>query len=156
MHEIIVIGTTPPCPRCKLLTEVVAAKVKAFDIDAEVRHISYTSEEAVELADRDGLKPGTAKDVAKIIGQDVNLEKMPKASELAESDQIKNLEPFLKPFESLFREVSILDNWLRDFEKQAKDVGILMTPVLIIDGMVKYNGSVPSLPFLDSLLAELK
>jgi len=81
---------------------------------------------------------------------------MPKASELPESDQIKNLEPDLKSFESLFREVSILDNWLRASEEQAKNVGILMTPVLIIDGMVKYNGSVPSLPFIDCLLAELK
>jgi hypothetical protein len=156
MHEIIIIGTVPPCPRCKLLTEVVTEKAKTFGLIANIRHISYTSEEAAELAERAGLKPGTAKDVVKIIGQDINPEKMPKASELPELDHIKNLEPEIKKFESLIREVYILDNWLRNFENRAKDVGILMTPVLVIDGEIKYNGSVPDISLINELLGELE
>ena len=123
---------------------------------AEIRHISYTSEEAADFAQKAGLVPGTAKDVAKILGLDIKLEKMPKSSDLPELNNIENLEPDLKQFESLFREVSILDNWLRPFENQAKEVGILMTPVLIIDGQIKYNGSVPDLTLIEELLAELK
>ncbi len=156
MHEIIIIGTIPPCPRCKLLTEVVTEKAKTFGLAANIRHISYTSKEATELAERAGLKPGTAKDVAKIIGQEINLEKMPKTSELSELEHIKNLEPEMKKYESLFREVHILDNWLRTFENQAKDVGILMTPMLVIGGEIKYNGSVPELNLIDDLLSDLK
>lgn len=156
MHEIIVIGTVPPCPRCKLLTEVVTVKVNSLGLDAVIWHIAYTSELAAELAGKVGLKPGTAKDVAKIIGQDINLEKMPKVSKLPELDHIKNLEPEMKQFESLFREVYILDNWLRTFENQAKDVCILMTPALVIDGEIKYNGSVPDLSLIGELLGELK
>jgi hypothetical protein len=81
---------------------------------------------------------------------------MPKASELPELDHIKNLEPEMKQFESLFREVYILDNWLRTFENRAKDVGILMTPVLVIDGEIKYNGSVPDLNFIEDILTGLR
>lgn len=148
MHE-----TIPPCPRCKLLSEVVTEKAKALASTVNIRHISYMSEEAAERA---GLIPGTAKDVAKKRGKGINLEKMPKASELPELDHIKNLEPEMKKFESLFREVYILDNWLRTFENQAKDVGILMTPALVIDGEIKYNGSVADLSLINELLGELK
>lgn len=156
MHQIVIIGTVPPCPRCKLLTEVVTVKAKSLGLDTEIMHISYTSEEANGLAGKEGLKPGTAKDVAKTLGLDINLDKMPKASELSEFNNIENLEPDLKQFESLFREVNILDNWLRTFENQAKNIGILMTPVLIIDGKIKYSGSVPNLSVIEKLLVELK
>lgn len=156
MHQIIIIGTVPPCPRCKLLTEIVTMRTKSLGLDANVRHISYTSEEATEWAGKVGLIPGTAKDVARLIGKEIELEKMPKTAEVPELDSLKNLEPNLKQFESLFREVYILDNWLRPFENQAKNVGILMTPVLIISGAFKYNGSVPELALIDEWLSELK
>lgn len=156
MHQIIIIGTTPPCPRCKLLTGIVTMKTKLFKLDADVRHISYTSEEAAELAEKAGLIPGTAKDVARLIGKEINLENMPKSAEGTELEFLNNLEPDLKQFESLFHEVNILDNWLRPFENQAKNVGILMTPVLIIDGTIQYNGSVPALEMIDGWLSELK
>jgi hypothetical protein len=68
MHKIIIIGTTPPCPRCKLLTEIVTVKKKLLKLDADVRHIPYTSEEAAKLAGKVGMIPGTATDVAKLIG----------------------------------------------------------------------------------------
>lgn len=156
MHQIIIMGTVPPCPRCKLLTEIVTEKAKSLGLDADVRHISYTSKEAAKLAAKVGLIPGTAKDVAKLIDMEINFEKMPKAPKVSELDSIKNLELNLKKYENLFREVNILDNWLRPFENQAKNVGILMTPVLIISGVIKYNGSVPELSLIDEWLSELK
>jgi hypothetical protein len=84
-------------------------------LNADVRHISYTSEEAAELAGMFKLKPGTAKDVAKLIGKEINLENMPKSAKSTELDFLNELEPNLKQFEGLFREVNILDNWLRPF-----------------------------------------
>lgn len=50
MHSIIVIGPLPPCPRCKLLTRVVSAKVIEHGVSASVRHISYTDDEAKGIA----------------------------------------------------------------------------------------------------------
>ena len=46
MNKILIIGTQPPCPRCKLLTNVVSEIVKEFGIKAEVIHLSYTDEES--------------------------------------------------------------------------------------------------------------
>jgi len=49
-----------------------------------------------------------------------------------------------------------LDDYLRPFETKAKDAGILMTPVLIINGKMKHNGSVPGLDKIVDWLSELK
>lgn len=155
MHKILIIGTVPPCPRCKLLTEIVTKLAANIELSAEIRHISYESEEASEIAGRFGLKPGTAKDVAKIIGKDVRLEDMPKASQMPDPESLKNLDSVLKEYETLFKEVDILDNWLRPFEHQSKDAGILMTPVLIIDEEIKHNGSVPDPVQIEKWLSEL-
>jgi len=154
-NQIIIIGTLPPCPRCKLLTELVTLKSKQLGLNADTRHIAYTSEEAAQIADDSGLVPGTAKDVARLLETEIHLENMPKASELSELEQLKNLDPTFKPLESLFKEVYILDNWLRAFENQAKDVGILMTPVFIVNGEIKYHGSVPDLTYIEAVLMNL-
>ena len=156
MHQIIIIGTLPPCPRCKLLTEIVTVKSRLLELDADIKHIAYNSEEAAEIAGKVDLVPGTAKDVAKLIGKDINLENMPRASELSELESLKDLDSDMKPFENLFKEVYILDNWLRSFELQAKEVNILMTPVLLINGTIKHQGSVPDLLQIEEWLKELK
>jgi hypothetical protein len=45
---------------------------------------------------------------------------------------------------------------LRLFENRAKEVDIMMTPVLIINGELKHQGSVPSLSRINEWLIELK
>jgi hypothetical protein len=156
MHQIIIIGTIPPCPRCRLLTEIVREKVKSLGLDAEVRHISYTSEEAAAWAAKEGLKPGTAKDVAALLGEKVDPEEMPSAAEVSVPDALNQLEPNLLRLDNLFREVNILDNWLRPLENRARQVGILMTPVLIASGSIQHSGSVPDLAFIDQALSGLE
>jgi protein-disulfide isomerase len=49
-----------------------------------------------------------------------------------------------------------LDDYLRPYETKAKDAGILMTPVLIMNGKIKHNGSVPRLNKIVDWLLELK
>lgn len=156
MHQIMIIGTVPPCPRCRLLTELVTEIVRIKGIDAQVRHIAYTDKEAEVLAADMGLVPGTAKDVARILEEDVALDKMPKASECPAPAFMNRLHPEFAKFGQLFREVNILDNWLRTFEDRAKEAGILMTPVLVMDGKVKHNGSVPEPDVIQNWLLQLK
>ncbi len=139
-----------------MLTEIMKAKVELLNLDAQVRHISYTSEEAAELAGRAGLTPGTAKDVARLLRREINPAEMPEAADAEELRFLSGLEPELKRLESLFREVNILDNWLRPYERQAKSVGILMTPTLILPGGIRHSGSVPELSRIDRWLSELK
>lgn len=155
MHEIIIIGKIPSCPRCRLLTETVRAKARRLHLAAEIRHISYTDEEAAEIAAGAGLKPGVANDVAGSIGRTIDAKDMPKAADIQNPSSLEDLEPDLRSLESLIREVNILDQWLRPFEEQAESVGILMTPVLVIDGAIKHSGSVPDFAVIDAWLSEL-
>lgn len=154
MDQIIIIGTQPPCPRCKLLTEVVTQKAKAMGLKAEIRHIAYTSPEAVEIAAAAGLVPGTAKDVAKKAGSEIRWDDRADLPQVFK-DQIDHLDQDLKQFTQLFKEVAILDHALRPFEAMAEDLGFLMTPVLIINGQVKHRGSVPLVSEIVNWLNEL-
>lgn len=95
VNQIIIIGVQPPCPRCKLLGNIIDAKVEELNIEAEVSHYNNSN----------------------------------------------------WTFE--------LDEVLRPFENQARVAGIMMTPVLIINGELKHQGSVPSLSKINEWLFEL-
>ena len=144
-NEIIIIGTLPPCPRCSLLTEIMERKVKALNLEASVRHIAYTSEEAAAIANSQGLVPGTAKDVAKRLGTEIRMEDLQGEKSLDEPDFPIITEEELLPLNQLFRQVHLLDIRLRPYEHQAEKAGILMTPVLVINGEIMHAGSVPAL-----------
>ena len=38
-----------------------------------------------------------------------------------------------------------LDNLLKPYEEKAKEIGVVMTPVIIINDEIKYQGSVPTI-----------
>jgi len=151
LNSIVIIGTRPPCPRCKLLTKVVTEKVKELKLEAGVRHLTYTDAEAKEYAGDKGLEMGTAKDVARRIGEEIDLARINEIIKNAPSGQDGGYRDYNDcnwSFE--------LDEFLRPFEKKAKEAGILMTPVLIINGKLKHQGSVPEMTRLEGWLRELK
>ncbi|NDL67526.1 thioredoxin family protein [Anaerotalea alkaliphila] len=154
MNRIVIIGTQPACPRCRLLTAVVSEKVKDMELDAEVRHMAYSSEEAVAIAKKAGLTPGTAKDVARILDRKVDLHDKEAERDLETLD-LTGLEPHLQPLAQLMREVWILDHRLRFFENKAQEAGILMTPVLVVNGKILHQGSMPGLDKIGAWLSEL-
>jgi hypothetical protein len=148
MNSILIIGTQPPCPRCKLLTKVVTVKVKELGINAEVKHLAYTDTEAKEFAEKLGLEPGTASLVAKRMNVEI--------------DNSKKIVPNLNTeFNVEYEDYSYtnwsyeLDEHLRLYENKAKEVGILMTPSLIINGKLKHSGSVPRLAQIEEWLLDL-
>lgn len=153
-NQILVIGTIPPCPRCKLLTEVLTIEVKALGIEAEIRHIAYTSEEASSIAKKLELESGTAKEVAKRMGHTINLV-APYDIELSSLLWEKEKYKGLSHLRNLFEEVNILDNRLRVYENAAEENGFLMTPVFIVNGQVIHKGSVPGIDFLRKALEGL-
>lgn len=136
MNSIIIIGVQPPCPRCKLLGNIIGGKMKELQIDAEVRHFAYTDTEAKELAQSFGLEAGTAKDVSRKIHLEIDSQRISIAK------YSKTIHPDFE-FESYndCNWTSELDEALRPFEHQAKEVGIMMTPVLIINRELKHQGS---------------
>lgn len=151
MNSIIIIGVQPPCPRCKLLGNIIDEKVKEFQLDAEVRHLAYSDMEAKELAQSFGLQAGTAKDVSGRIHLEID------GQRISDAKNNKIIHPDFE-FES-YNDCNWtfeLDEVLRPFEHQAKEAGIMMTPVLIINGELKHQGSVPGLRKINKWLLELK
>lgn len=151
MHSIIIIGVHPPCPRCKLLGKVVDEKIKEFGINADVKHLGYTDIEAKEFAKSIGLEPGTAKDVAKRIHTEIDSNKI---QEIINSKH-SNPDCEYNVYNDCNWSIKI-DELLRPFENRAKEAGILMTPILIINGELKHQGSVPNLSKINEWLLELR
>jgi len=151
MNKIVIIGVEPPCPRCKLLGNIIDAKVEELNIEAEVSHLAYAHPEARRIANSFGLVSGTAKDVSEKIQISIDNEKISKAK------SSKTIHPDYD-FES-YNDCNWtfeLDEALRLFENRAKEVGIMMTPVLIINEELKHQGSVPSLSKINEWLIGLK
>jgi len=151
MDKIVIIGTEPPCPRCGLLTNTIKAKIKELKMEAEVTHLSYEDEEAVEMAAALKMKPGTAKDVAKQLNLEMDMQglaeilKEKTSADTSEYNQWNdcNWSPEL-------------DDFLRPYQERAKEAGILMTPVLIINNKIMHQGSLPPLKQVEEWLLERK
>lgn len=150
MNKILIIGTEPPCPRCGLLKNVIEKKVKELNLIAEIEHLAYTDKKSNEIANRIGLNAGTAKDVAKKINKEIDKLKL---SELLQNKtSIANCE--YKDYNE-FNWSYELDEFLRPYEISAKNAGILMTPILIINGELKHQGSVPEIQKIINWLLEM-
>ena len=139
-NEIWIIGTEPPCPRCDYLTRMAQDIVNTLGLPIPVRHISYTSTEANQFASSLGLVPGTAKDVARKAEIDMDWEKV--YSLIDSPNQIPSEAACCGTAASKWS--PMLDDILRPCENQAANVGIMMTPVLVIAGRCFHQGSVPA------------
>jgi predicted DsbA family dithiol-disulfide isomerase len=150
VNQVIIIGTEPPCPRCGLLTQVFKEMVATLGLDARVEHISYSDTAAAEFAAGLGLTAGTAKDVALRMGAELNLQQVKDLVENAVSDPGCVYSEF-----NSYNWTRDLDQFLKPYELEARHVGILMTPVIIINGKLKHNGSVPAMQEITRWLEEL-
>ena len=139
-NEIWIIGTEPPCPRCDCLTGMVQDIVDALELRIPVRHISYTSTEAKQFAASLGLEPGTAKDVARKAEIDMDWEKV--YALIDSPNQMPSKNNCCRTAASKWSPE--LDEALRPCETEATNVGIMMTPVLVIAGCRFHQGSVPA------------
>jgi hypothetical protein len=111
--------------------------------------LTYTDIEAREFAEKLGLETGTASHVAKKMNVEI--------------DNSKKIIPDLNSEFNIEYDDYFYTNWsyeldehLRLYENTAKEVGILMTPSLIINGILKHSGSVPRLSQIEEWLLELK
>ncbi|MCG6877557.1 MAG: thioredoxin family protein [Deltaproteobacteria bacterium] len=140
--EIWIIGTDPPCPRCHHLNEMVHELAGELALSVRIRHLSYTDGEAVEFGDRIGLEPGTAKDVARKGGIPMDWERVYQlAGAPAQPVEVMPEDiccPSVAPW------TPELDEILRPCQEQAIDLGIMMTPVLVLSGRIFHQGSVPA------------
>ena len=147
--QVWIIGVDPPCPRCSLTKQRVARLGIEQSLGLALRDLVYTDPEARAFAQSVGKELGTPKHVAAKAGLDVDWEGI--------SIVVKNppsrppdLSQVTGPAQRWSPE---MDEALRPCQDAADGVGMLMTPVLIIDGKVAHHGSVPSLEQLRSWLS---
>jgi len=144
--DVLVIGTEPPCPRCDLMSRLVAETAGSLT-NVRLRHCSFDSLEATELGRRMQRKIGTAKHVAKATGIKVDWDSVYQSVSRKEtSGEIH--------YRAADKWTPELDKLLEPCQKAAETIGYLMTPILIINGQVKHHGSVPARQQIAKWLSE--
>jgi len=116
--KITVIGVVPPCPRCQRMYELAHEVAEELGIPAEMKKLAYDMEEAQKYG-----KVGTAHDVAEWADITVDWSKL---RDIITEGWSKELDEIMMPC-----------------ARKAEENGWLMTPVLIIDDIVAFMGSVP-------------
>lgn len=137
--EIMIIGTQPPCPRCDILGIWVNEIITEKDLDSAVKvtHLAFDDPAAIAFGAKKGLKVGTAKHVAAAAGIEFDKAGLDSWTE----NRMCEIDNYSRP----------ADLWNEDFDRllsncqdAAEGVSYLMTPILVINGVVKHHGSVPS------------
>lgn len=141
-EEILIIGTDPPCPRCDYLKRMVVDGINDLQLTVTVRHVGYTGDEARRIASSEGLSPGTAKDVDRILGIGIDWPGVYNLIDSAGKTDSGTAASRCCP-SAATQWTPELDAALRPCEMRAREAGILMTPVLVINGRPVHQGCVP-------------
>ena len=133
--EIVIIGTEPPCVRCQTTYKRASEVARKFPGEIEVSKVHIHSAEAEKygkvesgggIAEAGNIKPDTE-----------SMGRLLREIEELTADEGKN--------ESLIdAKLKELQKVLTPIENKAKELGYLMTPVLVVNGQVKSMGYVPS------------
>lgn len=133
--EIVVIGTEPPCIRCHTTYKRAREIAQHFSTNIEVKKVAIHTEEAEKYGK---VEAGHGISEAGNIKPD--FERMGKL--MRELDELKIDEE---------KNENLIDEKLHDLEivltpvkEKAKELGYLMTPVLVINDKVKSMDYVPS------------
>ena len=147
--EIWIIGVDPPCPRCDLTTQRAERLAKEMGTSVSVRNLIYSSSEAREFAKSLGEEIGTAKDVVRKAGVEIDWNHV-SAVYRDPPSQPEDIDIVDGPARHWSPE---FDEALRPCQEKAESVGLLMTPIVVVQGEVKHHGRVPSIEELRSWMA---
>lgn len=147
--EVWIISVDPPCPRCDLARQRAERLAKEMGLSVNVRNLIYSDSEAREFARSVGKELGTAKDVVEKAGIEMDWNQVAAVYENPPS-QPEDIDIIDGPARRWSPE---FDEALRPCQEKADSVGLLMTPVVVVQGEVKHHGSVPSVEQLRSWLA---
>jgi hypothetical protein len=133
--EIVVIGTEPPCIRCQTTFKRATEVAQQFPGKLEVKKAAIHTKEAEKYGKVEGGH--TIGEVGKV---KPDFEKMKKL--LGELDELKADE--VKNEKLIDARLKELEKVLAPVKEKAKELGYLMTPVLVVNGQVKSMDYVPS------------
>jgi hypothetical protein len=146
--EVWIIGVDPPCSRCDLTRQRAERLAKQMGTNVSVRNLVYSDPEARAFAESIGKEMGTAKDVVQRAGIEMDWNYVAAVYENPPSEP-EDMDIVDGPAKQWSPE---LDEALRPCQVKAGSVGLLMTPIVIVQGQVKHQGSVPSMEQLKSWL----
>ena len=133
--EILVIGVEPPCIRCHTAFKRAKEVAQQFPEKIGVKKVAIHSEEAEKYGK---VESGHEIEEAGKVKPDIDSMKRL----LAELDELKTDE---EKNESLIdAKLKELDKAIQPIKDKAKELGYLMTPVLVVNGQVKSMDYVPS------------
>lgn len=133
--EIVVIGVEPPCIRCHTTFKRAREVAQQFSEPIEVKRAAIHTPEAAKygkveaghgIEQAGNVKPDFDK-MRKLLQELEELKKDEDKNESLIDARLKDLEKVLEPV-----------------KKKAKELGYLMTPVLVVNGKVKSMDYVPS------------
>jgi hypothetical protein len=133
--EIAVIGTEPPCIRCHTTFKRAKEVAQQFLHKIEVKKVAIHTKEAEKygkveaghgIGEAGNVKPDFEK-MDKLIRELEELKAHEEQNERLIDARLKDLEKVLAPV-----------------KEKAKELGLLMTPVLVVNGKVKSMDYVPS------------
>jgi hypothetical protein len=133
--EIVVIGTEPPCIRCHTTFKRAKEVAQQFPEDVDVKKAAIHTVEADKYGK---VEAGHGIGEAGNIKPDI--ESMGKL--LRELDELKANED--KNEELIDARLKDLEKVLSPVKEKAKELGFLMTPILVVNGQVKSADYVPS------------
>jgi hypothetical protein len=116
--KITVIGVDPPCPRCKHIYDLSVEAAAELGLEVNMEKFSFDSDEVQKYG-----KVGTAHHIAEWSEMEMDWSKI---REIISEEWSQELDNFLMPC-----------------TRKAEEKGWLMTPVLLIDDRVAFNGYVP-------------
>ena len=148
--EVWIIGVHPPCPRCDLTRQRVDRITQELGLSLDVRTMVYSDLEVKKFGESIGKEIGTAKHVAQKAGLNMDWDRV--------SAVVKNPPNRPEDFDKIDGRAKAwspeMDEALRPCQEKAVAVDMLMTPILVVQGEVRHQGSVPSIKMIKSWLSE--
>ena len=133
--EIVVIGTEPPCIRCHTTFKRAKEVAQQFPSKIDVKKVAIHTKEAEKYGKVEGGH--VIGEVGKVKPDIESMKKLIGELEILKANEAKN--------------EKLIDAYLKELEKalapvkdKAKELGYLMTPVLVVNGQVKSMDYVPS------------
>ena len=143
--EVLVIGPEPPCIRCNTLHRLANEVREDLPGKVEVRRVSAHSEEAGKYGKIEGGHH--IAETFNIAHNHERIESLMKEINELKKDEKKNEELINEKFKAIDEELSPI-------KKKAKEVGILMTPVLVVNGKIKSMDYVPDMGLIRKWVEE--
>ncbi len=125
--RVVVVGPNPPCIRCRRILKLLREIKSEEGLDIEITHVAAGSEESEKYG--------------RIVDSHVFLDSL--GVDTSKLDRL---------FEK--RDFKGIDNWLAPYAEKAKEKGVMLTPVIVVNGKVKSVCTVPEKEELRKLIRE--